>query len=296
MASKQAAPKQAVRGTASEGRILVLGKSALAERAHELLAIVEARPRDGGAFTTLDGAGSTEFYLKGGPLRGSSARRHGWARLVLRRPPPRLREFARLTELRGNSFSAPEPVLAIARVTRTRVHSQLLLTARVPNAAGYEALLASPRSSDRAAALDALALSLARFHAAGFQHRDLYARNLLWVRRAGGLIEPVYLDLWRGSRARPHQRARVARDGRRAAHDLGDLFTDLTVGLDADEQAHFLARYVASCEELIDGFDGRRLRTLLQRRYLEAARFLHEHPARRRGRPAPPLDWRVPAE
>jgi hypothetical protein len=277
-------------------QVLVLGKSALAERAEELLDIVEARPRDGGEFTTLAGAGSAEFYLKGGPLRGSGARRHGWARLLLRRPPPRLREFARMSELRANRFAAPEPVLAVARVTRTRLHSQLLLTARVPHAPGYEALLSSPRSSDRAAALDALAASLARFHAEGFQHRDLYARNLLWVRRAGGSIEPVYLDLWRGSRARPHQRARAARDGRRAAHDLGDLFTDLALGLEPTEQAHFVAQYVGVSEELVDGFDGQRLRTLIQERYGEAAQFLNANPKRRRGRPAPPLDWRLPRE
>ncbi|QDU85577.1 3-deoxy-D-manno-octulosonic-acid kinase [Planctomycetes bacterium Pla163] len=277
-------------------QVLVLGKSALADRAEELLAIVEARPRDGGEFRTLEGAGSAEFYLKGGPLRGSGARRHGWARLLLRRPPPRLREFARLNELRANRFAAPEPVLAVARVTRTRVLSQLLLTARVPHAAGYEALLSSPRSNDRAVALDALAVSLARFHAEGFQHRDLYARNLLWVRRPGGSIEPVYLDLWRGSRAGPHQRVRAARDGRRAAHDLGDLFTDLALGLVPSEQAHFVARYVEASEELVDGFDGGRLRALIQERYDEAAQFLNANPKRRRGRPAPPLDWKLPSE
>jgi hypothetical protein len=278
-------------------RVVVLAPSALHERARALLARVEQRTRDGGEFVDLatgEPASDGGHYLKGGPLRGSSARRHGFARLWLRRAPPRLREYANLRALRACGIAAPEPILAAARVRGPRVLSQLLLTERVADAGSYQALVESPASPLRALALRELARTLARLHALGFAHRDLFLRNLLHT-RAHGRFEPVVLDLWRGGRVPGPWRALAVRRGARAARDLGLLCTDLARHTQPSEVAQFLADYLARRAELSAPLAAPAFVRRIQAAYASECRREAREPHRRRGRAALDPDWRVPA-
>lgn len=276
----------------SRSEILVVGSSALRERAGELLAHVERRARSGGEFTTLPQAGKAEFFLKGGPLDREAGRRAGLARRLLGRPPARLREYACFALVRAAGFAAPEAVLAAARVSRWRVRSQLLVTVRVEGAAGYEALLASPHALVRSEALDTLARTLGRFHARGLHHGDLFARNLVYRKRRGGGVETVFLDMWRGGRAAAG--TDVARTGQMAARDLALLCTDLVAVTSADEQRRFFAAYTATFGDELARFDPRSFAEHLQRAYRAAVAHLERHPERRRGRASAPPLWRVP--
>ncbi|MEZ5979388.1 MAG: lipopolysaccharide kinase InaA family protein [Planctomycetota bacterium] len=274
-------------------RVVVVGDSPLVERAEALLRHVEARERDGGEFMRIEGGGSAEYYVKGGPLRRRSARRHGFARLLLRRPPPRLREYRNLVLLRARAFSTPEPILAAARVRGASVLSQVLVTARVPDAAGYEALLSSPHAPDRRLALATLADTLARFHSVGFEHGDLYARNLLYSRtHDGARVVPVILDMWRRSPVPSWRRKRTLL--RRASHDLGLLCTDLAPTTSPAEQRAFLRRYLRRLDELGDELVPFLFAHEVEEAYRREVRRLTEHPERRRGRPLPPPGWTVP--
>lgn len=278
-------------------RVLIVGPAALRERAHALLARVEQRTRDGGEFVDLDTCepqGDGGHYLKGGPLRGSSARRHGFARLWLRRAPPRLREYANLRALRACGIAAPEPILAAARVRGQRVLSQMLLTERVPEAGGYQALVESPASPLRSLGLAELARTLARLHALGFEHRDLYLRNLLHT-RVHGRFETVVLDLWRGGRVPGPWRALAVRRGARAARDLGRLCADLARHAQPSEVARFLVDYLERRAELSAPLAAEPFVRRIQAGYAAECRREAREPHRRRGRA--PLDpaWRVPA-
>ena len=284
----------------SRTQILVVGDSALRDRAAALFERVEARARPGAEFTRLEGAGSAEFFLKGGPVERERGRRLALERLLLRRPPPRLREYECFRRVHAAGFAAPEAVFAAARVASrgvvpTRVLSQLLVTVRVPSAAGYEALLSSRRAHEREAALDALAATLARFHAAGFEHGDLFARNLVHHHRADGTLEPVLLDMWRGGRRHDPLRTKAAKLERTAARDLALLLTDFVQHTDAAEQARFLALYRTEFAAAVHDFDAQRFTRALAGGYARAVARLTQDPARRHGRPLPPGDWRPPA-
>ncbi len=155
------------------------------------------------ALLTLDGkpggAATRIGYLKGSPLAGKSRLRHGIRERILARAPPRLSEFENLEWLRRNGFRAPQPLAA--GVLRARalglVLYQFLLTEEVRGAATLERALAAAPAAAREACLAALGHQVARLHARGFVHRDLFPRNLLVVGDpARGEI--WFLDAWRG--------------------------------------------------------------------------------------------------
>jgi hypothetical protein len=281
---------------ALRGRVLVRGPRALHDLVPALLERVCARARDGGEFVCLANLANTDplaatHYLKGGPLRGSSARRHGFARLLLRRAPPRLREYDNLRMLRGHDVDVPVPVLAAARVSGARVLAQFLLTERVTGAGGYELLITTPNSPLRARALDALARTIAALHAAGVEHVDPFARNFLYT-TADGEPRPVVLDLWRGGRASVWRRPIVRTFG--AARDVGRLCTDLAPELTRAELERFFAIYLEQRERNGAALDPERFAQRVTDAYRrEAARQTRE-PHRRRGKA--PLDprWSAP--
>lgn len=149
-------------------------------------------------------------WVKGGRLRLESAVRHGLRRLALGRPFPRLREFENLVWLREHGFLAPRPLLAGLGTSRGRAVLQFLATEWVPDAPSLADLVRLGASSERlVSATTEVGRLLARLHAAGFEHRDAYARN--FVLDASG--RPWVLDTWRGGPIAPRDRARaIARD------------------------------------------------------------------------------------
>ncbi|MEQ1893156.1 MAG: lipopolysaccharide kinase InaA family protein [Planctomycetota bacterium] len=175
--------------------------------------------------------GDEDVFLKGSPLLGRAALRHALARALLGREEPRRAEFANLRWLRAHGFRAPEPCLAGVRRGGGIARYQFLVTGWVP-APRLDQFLAQAGPPERAAALRALGASLARLHALGFVHRDLFARNLL--------VEPgpelVYLDAWRGG---------PARGLRGPLHDLACLMLDGAQLFTAAEQRLLFGTYRA---------------------------------------------------
>lgn len=162
---------------------------------------------------TGGGAGGGEdVFLKGSPLRGRAALRHALRRTLLWREEPRLAEFANLRWLTAHGFRAPTPLLAGVRRAGGLARYQFLVTAwnEAPRLDEFCARASEP---ERAALARALGRSLARLHALGFVHRDLFARNLLV--EAGP--ELVFLDAWRGG---------PGRGLRGPIHDLACLMLD----------------------------------------------------------------------
>ena len=180
-----------------------------------------------------------ELYAKGSPLAPRTALRHGLARLLLRRPEPRLVEFANLAWLRAHGFAAPRPRLAGVWRRAGLARYQFLTTEAVP-APRLEDFLAAVDDGLRRAALTRLAEELARLHALGFVHRDLFARNLL-IQAGDEGPRPVFLDAWRGG---------PGPDLRGPLHDLGCLMLDGATLFRPAEQAHLLARYAERRAEL----------------------------------------------
>jgi hypothetical protein len=277
-------------------RIIVRGPRALNELVPALLERVAARARDGGEFVCLADLANTDplaatHYLKGGPLHRRSARRHGWARLLLRRAPPRLREFDNFKLLNGLDVATPVPVLAAARVRGARVLAQFLLTERLSEAGGYELLLATPHSPLRGPALVSLARTLAALHAMGIEHRDPFARNFLHT-SADGSLRTIVLDLWRGGRAPQWKRAWVRTHG--AARDIGRLCTDLAPALSRTHLEDFLARYSAERSRRGSALEPERFAARVTAAYRREADLQAREPHRRRGKA--PLDraWTAP--
>lgn len=183
--------------------------------------------------------GTQELYAKGSPLAPRAALRHALARLCLRRREPRLAEFANLAWLRRHGFSAPLPRLAGVWRQAGLPRYQFLVTEAVP-APPLADFLAAADEATRLAAVTHLGEVLARLHALGFVHRDLFARNLL-VHSGPDGPQPVFLDAWRGG---------PGPDLRGPLHDLGCLMLDGATLFRPAEQARFLSAYAARAAEL----------------------------------------------
>ncbi len=217
------------------GRLVFAGEAGLlAALSDELESAVLGRRTERG-FRTL---GAARVFLKQGPLRGKHRLRHGLRRAFGVSELPRLAEFANLAWLREHGFGAPRPLLAGAYFRRGLPHHQFLLTEAVSAAPTLRELLEHGPRELRAHALDALAHDLARLHALGFVHRDLFPRNVLVQALEHG-ARIVFLDAWRGG---------PGRDLRGPAHDLGCFFLEGARWLDPHEQARFLGEYrLESC-------------------------------------------------
>jgi hypothetical protein len=178
--------------------------------------------------------GDFQTYFKGSALRLRPALRHALRRAV-GLGIPRLNEFQNLTWLSANGFAAVRPLLAGVRLETGLPRYQFLFTELVPATPTLaEFLRAEPAAHElRSALLLSLARDLARLHARGFVHRDLFPRNLL-ARTSAPAPHCVFLDAWRGGPA-PGLRG--------PEHDLGCFFLDGAELLAPDEQRLFLARY-----------------------------------------------------
>jgi len=229
-----------------------------------------------GEWVELAGA---RAYLKAEPLRGRARLRHALRGAVLRRPLPRLAEYANLEWLRERWFQAPRPLAAGCVTSAGCARWQFLLTREVLDARPLHELLAEG-VEDPTDVLDELAGELARMHALHFVHRDLYPRNLLVrAQAATPRRRVVFLDAWRGG-----ERLQL----RGPAYDLGCFFLHAPEWLEGAQQRRFLARYVAG-----RAAQGKPVEEASLRRAVIGARAgllarLEREPGRLRGRALPP--------
>lgn len=231
---------------------------------------------------------SGTVVVKHGILRGKARIRHGLRR-TFGLSLPRLREFDNLRWLRERLFSAPSPRFAGVILQGGLPTVQFLATERIAPSKNLADFLATEREDSRAAesfperreVLSILAREVARMHALGFVHRDLYPRNLLVHER-----RIAFLDAWRGG---------PGFDSRGPAYDLACLMLYGADWLEREEQERFLAEYFearasqdrpeANPESFLTRVarERTRLRTRLVRR-----------PAERRDRELPCDEWSPP--
>jgi tRNA A-37 threonylcarbamoyl transferase component Bud32 len=234
---------------------------------HDARPGLEHDARRGAKVSESRALGGLRVFHKASPLALRPALRHATRAALGLAEVPRLQELANLEWLRAHGFSAVRPVLAGVRSSARLPRYQFLLTELVEGARTLAELFDAGPSARREAALRALAHALARLHALGFVHRDLFPRNLL-VRAEGGEIRCTFLDTWRGT----------PRRGRRAPeHDLGCLLLDGASSLSPAEQRLVLAVYREQSERA-----GRRLPPDWARRVERARAAVRARESRRR--------------
>jgi len=151
-------------------------------------------PRHAG-FVDLCG---TRAYFKQSQLAGKTRLRYALKRGLLRSTLPRLAEYENLAWLRAHGFHAPEPLAAGVSWRGGLPRFQFLFTRAVGGAETLaEILAAGVGRPDRPGILDLLAREVARMHAAGFVHHDLFARNIL-VTGSPKAARVWFLDCWAG--------------------------------------------------------------------------------------------------
>lgn len=232
----------------------------------------------------LEGASHGEFvalagmraYLKAGPLRGTARWRHGLRRALGIARVPRMQEYFNLCWLHNRHFQTPLPLAAGVLSRGGLPRYQFLLTQEVRDARPFEQALPEESPSRRAALLRELGSEVARMHALGFVHHDLYPRNLLvlapdWPRRI------VFHDAWAGG---------DVFHLRRPSYDLACLLLEGADLFGDEEQRALLSAY----------FEGRRsqgrpvgarLLGRVRRERAALVRQLRRDPERLRGRPMP---------
>lgn len=224
--------------------------------------------------------GPHEAWRKGGALAGKARLRHG-VRLRLGQGLPRLREAANLEWLAAHLFEVPRPLAAAARIERGLPRAQWLWTTRLEDAAPLEERWPLLPEPVRAALLEELAREVARMHALGFVHRDLFVRNLM--HRVGSARQLVFLDCWRGG---------PGWGLRGPAWDVGCLLSDLVDWAGDRPASRWLEAYLA--ERTAQDRPVRREAFVRQALRARAAvlRRLARQPERLHGRALPTVDWR----
>jgi hypothetical protein len=186
--------------------------------------------------------GATRVFLKYGPLRGRARLRHALRRAFSRAQFPRIQEFENLDWLRARGFDAPRPLAAGVELSWGMPRFQFLATTEIPGARTLGEYVLGSSAERRALVIARLASELARMHALGFVHRDLFTRNLLVVEERG-TPRIFFVDAWRGG---PRERTPFGR--RDAAFDLACLMLEGATLFDAREQELFLHSYLAGGE------------------------------------------------
>lgn len=230
----------------------IAGTRAAFEGLRGELARAAREGRELGELRQLEGLG---VYLKGSALRGRASVRHGVRRVVLRRPAPRLCEFANLRWLRSRRFLAPEPIAAGVLYESRLPRYQFLVTREVEGAVGIVEHLQQSDAAERVARFRELGMEVARMHAEGFVHRDLFTRNLL-VRAAEGTRRVVFLDAWRGG---------ARRQLRGPAYDLGCVLLDFERVWTEEEREGFWRSYLEGRETAGSPADRGRLQRAAER-------------------------------
>jgi len=257
----------------SDGEVRLWTHSSAALEPASVLAetLVQAGERRGEA---LDFDGE-RAYLKGGPLMGKASLRHGLRAVLLRRSPPRLREAANLRWLASHDFQAPTPLVAGLLSRRGLPRYQFLLTRWVDGARTLERVLDEDTPKERRPVVQELAREVARMHASGFVHRDLFPRNLLAL-GPESTRRVFFLDSWAGG---------PGTGLRGPAYDLACLFLEAD-RFEPEEQRAMLETYCAARTAAGQPAPGRLL-TRVARNRRGLLRRLAGEPARLRGRPMP---------
>ena len=214
----------------------------------------------------------TSVFLKYGPLRGKSRARHALRRALGLSELPRIQEFENLAWLRDHGFDAPPPLAAGVAGPRKLASFQFLVTQEIRSTRTLEDFFrCGGIPEQRANVLRILGRDLARLHALGFVHRDLFLRNLLML-EAAGTTRIFFLDAWRGG---PRKRTGALRG---PEYDVACLMLEGATTFDRAEQQLFLHSY-----EMESGNRGRALsRTTFFRRVEKHRRAVLAREGRRR--------------
>jgi hypothetical protein len=260
------------------GRLVVYGWRDDVMRAAAECAIAD-RERGGTGLERREFAGF-DAWFKRSDFAGKSRVR--WAlKRALGAKLPRVAEYYNLSWLTERLFETPLPLAAGEFLESGAPARQFLFTAHVPDAPTLTTFLADRADPGRRAVLAELAREVARMHALGFLHHDLYPRNVL-VRPASDARRLVFLDAWAGGP--PPQR-------RGAAYDLAALFLHADTELEREEFERFLAAYGRERAAQARPVDGARIRAGLSRARRALIARLRERPAEQRGRALPGVAW-----
>jgi len=247
-------------------------------RAAELGTQIVREARRLGEFIQFEDAPA---YVKASPFRGVARVRHALRRTLLARKVPRINEYFNLSWLIERHFQAALPLAAGVFLRRGIPYYQFIITREVPESETLLEFLDGSSAAERAPVLDEIAREVARMHALGFLHHDLYPRNLLVC----GPDRPrrvVFLDAWAGG---------PPTNLRGPGYDLACFFLDGADLITREEQAEFLRTYFD--QRAVQGrpADPGRLLT----KVAAARRTLHKQlvrdPARLRGRALPSREW-----
>ncbi len=145
-------------------------------------------------FQTIAGI---DGYLKASPLRIKSAWRHKAKRCSLTTAYPRVSEWRNLDWLRRHQFVAPRPIAAGVLFEWGLPRAQWLFSERLHGFEDWGTSFSGAGPDDREKWLQALAEEVARMHALGFVHHDLFPRNLM-LPAQGQPTPPGFLDAWAG--------------------------------------------------------------------------------------------------
>lgn len=193
---------------------------------------------------------------KGGPIRGSAARRHRLRGAFLGAAVPAIQEFDNLAWLRKRLFQAPEPIAALERRVglgwkrARRPVAQLLVTRAIEDAEPFDAAWHRSSSARRTALCAELGREVGRMHALRFLHGDLYPRNVLVApppaspRARHSARALWFLDAWAGG---PPSGSRTIR--RPAEHDLGCWLADFAPGLEEPYLRTLLDAYLCARDD-----------------------------------------------
>lgn len=154
---------------------------------------------------TPAGPAVLRHYRRGGAVARLSRDRYLWSGAEQTRS---FREFRLLLELCRRELPVPRPLAARFLRCDPLCYRADLLMQRIEQAESLAVLF--PRLREDRAALDALGVMLARFHAAGVSHADLNAHNILrdpsgrwWlIDFDRGRLRDAEGDWWQGALAR----------------------------------------------------------------------------------------------
>lgn len=149
-------------------------------------------------FKTLEGF---EVYVKLGPPVSVRRRiKHALRWAAPWRRSQRMREYLNLQRLRANAIPAPRPLIVAVERSAGFVSRQMMALERIPGTADLRTL-AEGGAIDAArlpGMLRTLGGLVGGMHAAGFRHRDLFLRNILYEE-----LQPVdrfhFIDCHNGS-------------------------------------------------------------------------------------------------
>ncbi len=233
-------------------------------------------------------------WIKASPLIGLSAWRHGLA-AVFGTAPPREREWGNALWLDARLFQVPVGIAAGALRDGARLCYQFLISERLPVLPDFERALAESSPETRAALVRELAQELARMHALGFVHGDLYPRNLLVRPPSAEPGDPrrlVFVDAWRRAAPRGTGWLALGRgESRWFARDLGSYLSCGAVLHPLEEQRLLVAAYCHERRHQGRPVQARKLLALTQRAFDKEMARLAREPSRWRSSAEPPRHW-----